>query len=166
MKQNISLIGMPGAGKSTIGIILAKNLKFGFIDTDILIQINTQKTLQSILDNYGYMKLREIEEREMLKLNIESHVIATGGSAVYSDLAMVHLKRISRIIYLECSFEEIIIRINNFCDRGIAKRESQTFEDLFHERQKLYKKYADNSINCNHESPEELAGKIGEIFIK
>ena len=93
MKTNLTLIGMPGAGKSTIGIILAKNLSLGFIDTDVLIQINQQKSLQQILDESDHLNLRAIEEDEILKLNVSRHVIATGGSAAYSDKAMVHLQR-------------------------------------------------------------------------
>ena len=94
MKSNYTLIGMPGAGKSTVGIILAKFLSFGFIDTDILIQINHQKSLQEIINETDYLNLRKIEEQEILKLNVENHVIATGGSAVYSETAMKHLKEI------------------------------------------------------------------------
>src|SRR3990170_4640570 len=101
MKTNISLIGMPGAGKSTIGIILAKILSYGFIDTDVLIQINQQKSLQQIIDESDYLNLRNIEEKEILKVNIEKHIIATGGSAVYSEKAMSHLINISRIVFLQ-----------------------------------------------------------------
>ena len=104
MKTNLTLIGMPGAGKSTIGIILAKNLSLGFIDTDVLIQINRQKSLQQILDESDHLNLRAIEEEEILKLNVSRHVIATGGSAAYSDKAMLHLQRISTIIFLGSLF--------------------------------------------------------------
>ena len=95
MKSNLTLIGMPGSGKSTIGIILAKNLGLGFIDTDVLIQINRQKSLQQILDENNHLYLRSVEEEEILKINVENHVIATGGSAVYSEKAMSHLLGIS-----------------------------------------------------------------------
>ena len=101
MKSNITLIGMPGAGKSTVGIILAKIMSFGFIDTDVLIQINRQKSLQEIIDESDYLNLRKIEEEEILKINIRNHVIATGGSAVYSEKAMSHLQSISNIVFLE-----------------------------------------------------------------
>ncbi len=149
IKSNLTLIGMPGAGKSTIGIILAKDLGYGFIDTDVLIQINQQKTLQQIINESDYLNLRKIEGEEILKINIENHVIATGGSAVYSEQAMSHLKDISTIIFLKVSCEEVNRRINNFSTRGIAKAEEQTFEDLFRERQILYEKYADIVIDCN-----------------
>ena len=162
MKSNLTLIGMPGAGKSTVGIILAKNLSFGFIDTDVLIQINQQKSLQQILDESDHLNLRNIEEREIMKLNIRKHVIATGGSAAYSTNAMSHLLNISKVIFLEVSFEEIERRIHNFKTRGIAKTEDQTFRDLYDERQSLYKKYADIIIDCNRSDQEEIAMRIAE----
>lgn len=164
MKSNLTLIGMPGAGKSTIGIILAKNLGIGFIDTDVLIQINQQKTLQQIIDETDYLNLRAIEEKEVLKLNIGNHVIATGGSVAYSDKAMGHLLNISKIIFLEVSYKEIKKRIHNFETRGIAKANDQTFKDLFKERQILYKRYADITIDCNKLDQEELAEQIAELI--
>ncbi|MEN8262825.1 MAG: shikimate kinase [Nitrospirota bacterium] len=160
MKSNITLIGMPGAGKSTVGIILAKIMSFGFIDTDVLIQINRQKSLQEIIDGSDYLNLREIEEEEILKINIGNHVIATGGSAVYSERAMSHLQSISNIVFLEVEFEEIRRRIHNFETRGIARAETQTFRDLFDERQVLYNKYAELTIDCNKPDQEEIAGII------
>ncbi len=155
---------MPGAGKSTIGIILAKNLGLGFIDTDVLIQINQQKTLQQIIDGSNYLNLRTIEEEEVLKINIKNHVIATGGSVVYSEKAMAHLLGISKIIFLEIDFEEINNRIHNFQTRGIAKANNQSFKDLFRERQILYKKYADITIDCNVLDQEELAAQIAQFI--
>jgi shikimate kinase len=105
MKPNVTLIGMPGSGKSTVGIILAKYLTFGFIDTDVLIQINQQKSLQEILDESDYLHLRGIEEQEILKINIQNHVISTGGSAVYSEREMSHLQDISKIAFLKWSLK-------------------------------------------------------------
>ena len=166
MKSNLTLIGMPGAGKSTIGIILAKNLTLGFIDTDVLIQINQQKTLQQIIDESGHLNLRAIEEKEILKINIENHVIATGESVAYSEKAMAHLLDISKVIFFEVNFEEIKKRIHNFETRGIAKAKSQTFKDLFEERQILYKKYAEITINCNQLDQEELAVHIAKLIQK
>lgn len=164
MKTNLTLIGMPGAGKSTTGIILAKDLGLGFFDTDILIQINQQKRLQDILDSKGYLDLRKIEEQEILKINIENNVISTGGSAVYSQQAMTHLQSISKIIFLKADFEVLEKRINNFATRGIAKAENQTFKELFKERQILYKKYADITINCNVLTQDLAAEKIIKIL--
>ena len=164
MKTNLTLIGMPGAGKSTTGIILAKNLGLGFFDTDILIQINQQKRLQDILDSKGYLDLRNIEEQEILKINIADNVISTGGSAVYSQHAMTHLQSISKIIFLKADFEVLENRINNFTTRGIAKAENQTFKELFKERQVLYKKYADITIDCNVLTQDLAAEKIIKIL--
>jgi len=158
MKSNLTLIGMPGAGKSTTGIILAKNLGLGFIDTDVLIQINQQKTLQNILDESGHLRLRAIEEDEILKINIEKHIIATGGSVAYSEKAMAHLQSISKIIFLEVKKK----RIQNFETRGIAKAKNQSFNDLFRERQILYKKYAEITIDCNEVGQEEVAAQISQ----
>ena len=160
MKSDITLIGMPGSGKSTVGIILAKYLSLGFIDTDVLIQINRQKSLQEIINDGGYLKMREIEEKEILKINISNHIIATGGSAVYSELAMSHLQDISTIVFLEVDVDEILKRIHNIETRGIAKSTSQTFLDLFNERQLLYKKYAEFIIDCNKPGQEEIAELI------
>ena len=160
MKTNLTLIGMPGAGKSTIGVILAKNLGLGFIDTDVLIQINRQKTLQQIIDDTDHLNLRIIEENEILKLNIENHIIATGGSAVYSEKAMSHLLEISRIIYLKVDLEVIKKRIYNFDSRGIAKKKHQSFDDLFEERRNLYEKYAEITIDCNESDQEKLSRQI------
>ena len=160
MKTNITLIGMPGAGKSTIGIILAKNLAYGFIDTDVLIQINQQKSLQDILDESDYLNLRKIEEQEILKINISKHIISTGGSAVYSDKAMAHLCQISQIVFLKVSYAVMQKRVHNFETRGIAKSEQQSYQDLFDERQSLYEKYAELTIDCNQHDQEELAKAI------
>ena len=164
MKSNLTLIGMPGSGKSTIGVILAKNLGLGFIDTDVLIQINRQKPLQQIIDENDHLYLREVEEEEILKINITNHVIATGGSVAYSEKAMSHLLRISKVIFLEVSFEEIKKRIHNFETRGIAKSKNQSFRELFEERQILYKKYAEITVNCNESDQEELALQIAQLI--
>ena len=162
MQTNLTLIGMPGAGKSTVGIILAKNMGLGFIDTDVLIQINRQKSLQQILDESDHLNLRAIEAEEILKLNVSGHVIATGGSAAYSDAAMTHLQSISTIVFLEVSFAEIERRIRNFATRGIAKAKNQTFRELFDERQILYKKYAELTVSCDGFDQEEIAQQVAE----
>lgn len=166
MKSNITLIGMPGAGKSTIGIILAKNLELGFIDTDVLIQIYHQKTLQAIIDESDHLQLRAIEEEVVLRLNVHNHVIATGGSVVYSERAMAHLQNISHIIFLDVDFDELKRRIHNFESRGIAKRKDQTFAELFEERRILYRRYAEITIDGNEGDQEELAQEIASAIRK
>ncbi len=164
MKSNLTLIGMPGAGKSTVGIILAKNLTFGFIDTDVLIQINHQKSLQQIINESDHLNLRNIEEKEILKLNIDKHIIATGGSVPYSKKSMEHIKSISEIVFLNVSYEELERRIKNFATRGISKSPDQTFRDLYEERQILYNKYADIIVDCNSIDQDEVAVEITNIY--
>jgi len=164
MKSNLTLIGMPGAGKSTIGIILAKVLACGFIDTDILIQINRQSSLQKIIDESDYLNLRRIEEEEILKINVVNHIIATGGSAVYSEKAMRHLSNSSAIIFLKVGFEEITRRIHNYGTRGIAGPKQQTFRELYDERQALYEKYAEITIECANLDQDEIALEIAKKY--
>ena len=160
MKSNVTLIGMPGAGKSTVGIILAKNLSFGFIDTDILIQINHQKSLQQIMDETDHLHLRAIEEKEVLKLNITRHVIATGGSVPYSEKSMALLQRISHIVFLQVGIDELKRRIHNYETRGIAKAPSQTFMELFEERRRLYEMYAEIIVPCDAMNQDQIAETI------
>lgn len=164
MKSNLTLIGMPGAGKSTIGIILAKVLACGFIDTDVLIQINRQSSLQQIIDESDYLNLRKIEELEILKLNVANHIIATGGSAVYSEKAMNHLSNCSTIIFLKVGYEEIARRIHNYETRGIAGPEQQTLKELYDERQVLYEKYAERVIECANLDQDEIAFQIAKKY--
>lgn len=158
-KSNLVLIGMPGSGKSTVGVILAKRTSHDFVDTDVVIQSVEHRSLQAIMDKEGYMKLREIEARVLQTLNLENHVISTGGSAVYSDAAMQHLRKNGTTIYLDVSVATLRSRITDYETRGIAKRPDQSFDDLFEERTRLYRKYADVVVKgdglsqdavCNH----------------
>jgi len=145
-EKNLVLIGMPGSGKSTIGIILAKNTSRDFVDTDVVIQTHEHRSLQDILNKEGYMKLREIEEKWVISLEVENSVIATGGSVVYSENSMAHLSQNGIIIFLDVSLETLKQRITDYDQRGIARRPDQSFEDLFEERSMLYRKYADITI--------------------
>jgi len=149
MQDNIILIGMPGSGKSTLGVQLAKSLGLNFIDTDLLIQSQQGQLLQTILDEQGYQALRDIEETALKGLQLSHDLVSTGGSAVYSDQAMKHLSQQGTIIYLEVRLEEIKKRINNEGNRGIARPAGQTLEDVYHERTPLYKQYADITIDNN-----------------
>lgn len=165
MKQissNLVLIGMPGSGKSTIGVLLAKKTSRAFVDTDILIQTAQQRTLQDIVDMEGQTRLREIEEAILLGLSIRNHVIATGGSAVYSDPAMRHLKSDGLLIFLDVDFATLESRICDFNSRGIAKRPDQNFADLFAERFPLYHKHADIRIKCGDMTQEQVCERIIE----
>ena len=146
MNNSISLIGMAGAGKSSIGLELAKQLNFQFIDSDALIEAKFNQTLQSILDDSGYLKLRDIEEETILSIELSNSVLATGGSAVYSAKAMQHLKQNSLVIYLEVPFDQILQRVPSFLDRGFAKQPNQSIEDAFQERQALYVESAHHAI--------------------
>jgi shikimate kinase len=158
--SNIVLIGMPGSGKSTVGIILAKLTSRNFVDTDVLLQTSQGRTLQDIVDTEGYMVLREIEERILLKLDCLNHVVATGGSAVYSHAAMTHLKSNGVVVFLRVELPVLESRIHNFATRGLAKRPDQSIEDLFEERFVLYAKYADVTIECKDFIQEEVCEKI------
>ena len=151
---------MPGSGKSTVGILLAKLVALGFVDTDILIQTKTDRPLQDIVDNDGYLALRRIEEEVILKVNCVDHVIATGGSAVYSDRAMQHLKAKGITVFLNVDMATLKSRVRDYETRGLAKRPDQTVEDLFAERFALYRKYADLAIDCIGLTHEEVCAKI------
>ncbi len=163
---NIVLIGMPGSGKSTVGIILAKLTSKSFVDTDVLIQINEGRSLQAIVDNDGHMVLRAIEERVLLTLECQNHVISTGGSAAYSESAMHHLKGDGIVVFLHADLDTLRGRIRNFDTRGLAKRPDQTFEDLFQERLSLYSRYADFTIETVGYSQEEVCSHIIEAVKK
>ena len=147
MKDSIILIGMPGSGKSTLGVQLAKQLGLGFIDSDLLIQGKQQQKLQDIVDSQGYQALRAIEEQTLLQLHLSRDLVATGGSAVYSESAMQHLRYQGLIIYLEVSFSEIEKRIDNESQRGIARPKGQTLAQVYQERRSLYERYADITLN-------------------
>ncbi len=162
MKNNIILIGMPGAGKSTVGVLLAKELAKDFVDTDVLIQVQQKTILQDILDKKGYMELRRIEEQVLLNATFTNHVIATGGSAVYSQSGIEHLKASGIAIFMEVSIDVLRRRIHNYETRGIAKRPEQSFDELFEERRQLYVKYADLIIDCNRGTPDVIVDKIKE----
>jgi shikimate kinase len=157
---SVVLIGMPGAGKSTTGILLAKNLGLGFIDTDISIQTHEGKTLQKIIEDSDYLTLRNIEERVILDTDCENCIVATGGSAVYSDPAMKYLKEQAIIVYLEVDLDTLRQRIHNFDSRGIAMAPGQSFEHLFSERSKLYRHYADIGIDSSNQTPEQTTAAI------
>ena len=139
----IVLIGMPGAGKSTVGVLLAKRLGLGFVDTDILIQERAGRPLQEILDSAGYGELRRLEEEVILALEARGAVIATGGSAVYSERAMGRLGEGGVLVYLKASLDVLTARIDDYGRRGVANPADQSFEEIFRERAPLYERWAD-----------------------
>ncbi len=160
--SNIVLIGMPGSGKSTVGIILAKLTGRNFVDTDVLIQTQQGLTLQEIVDRDGYVALRAIEGSVLLALDCRNNVIATGGSAVYCHTAMTHLKSGGIVVFLDVDMQTLEKRVHDYETRGLAKRPDQSVADLFAERSALYRQYADVTIDCVGLSHEEVCAKIVE----
>jgi shikimate kinase len=158
--SNIILIGMPGSGKSTVGVLLAKRLGKAFVDTDLLIQTGTGRTLQDIVDADGYLELRRIEEQVLLDLECRGMVIATGGSAVYSGRAMAHLRKDGTVVFLEAGLGTLRKRITDYETRGLAKRPDQSLDDLFEERCALYRKYADLMIDADVTGQDEVCEKV------
>jgi len=151
---------MPGSGKSTVGIILAKRVSRDFVDTDVLIQVSQGRPLQDIVDLEGHMALRKIEEGVLLSLDCRNHVIATGGSAAYSDTAMKHLKSDGVIVFLNTDLHTLESRVNDFGTRGLAKRSDQSFSDLFDERLPLYTKHADITVENTNIMQEDVCSEI------
>ena len=162
MKNSISLIGMAGAGKSSVGKELATTLGFRFIDSDALIEKQHGKSLQNILDDEGYVKLREIENIVLKNIQFNETILSTGGSAVYSNEAMEHIQQNSKVIFLEVPFGQILERVPSFLDRGFAKAPSQSIEDAFEERQELYKKYSHHRVS-NTKDLYSCVSKIIEL---
>jgi shikimate kinase len=153
--RNIVLIGMPSAGKSTLGVLLAKTLCMPFTDTDLVIQEKENKLLQNIINEFGNEHFLKVEEAAILDCNFSNHVMATGGSVVYSNASMEHLKKDGIVVYLKIDYEEIERRLNNITTRGVAIAEGQTLKDLYNERVPLYEKYADITLDCNCKGMED-----------
>jgi shikimate kinase len=162
--NNIILIGMPGAGKSTVGVILAKSLGMQFIDTDILIQERTGRMLQEILDGEGPDAFKRIEEETVLSLHPHHAVIATGGSVVCSEAAMTHLKSGGLVVYLKISYAEMETRLRNITTRGILLLPGQSLREMYDERVPLYEKYADITVACSGEDLESVVRRVIEAL--
>lgn len=162
MKNNIVLIGMPGCGKSTVGVFLAKIVGYSFIDSDLLIQSREGKKLCEIIDEKGIDAFNQIENEVNASIEAKNTVIATGGSVIYGKEAMEHLRKIGTVVYLYVTPEELTARIDNFATRGISIRKGQSFEQLYNERAPLYEKYCDIKIDCTKASLSKNAFQIAE----
>ncbi|MCM1182386.1 MAG: shikimate kinase [Roseburia sp.] len=162
--RNITLIGMPGAGKSTIGVVLAKNRGLSFIDSDLVIQEQEGKRLHELIEAQGIDGFLAIEERVNCSLNPKAAVIATGGSAVYSDAAMRHLRALSAVYYLRLSYEGIAERLGDLEQRGVVLREGQSLRDLYDERALLYEKYANRIVDCERKNIREIVTEIAKYM--
>ena len=154
---NVVLIGMPGCGKSTIGVLLAKALKMDFLDTDVAFQNRQDKRLQEIIEEVGVDAFLQMEEACVLSLDAEDTVIATGGSVVYGEKAMRHLHEYGIVVYIRLPYAEIERRLFNLASRGVTLREGQTLRDLYNERISLYEKEADIVFDPGKLNIEETA---------
>lgn len=166
MKENVTLIGMPGAGKSTIGIVLAKVLGYDFIDSDLLIQREEGKLLWEIMRDCGNEGFNRIEERVNSSIETRHSVIATGGSAVYSPKAMEHLQSISTVVYLKVSHSVLKLRLGDLEKRGVVLEPGQTLLDLYKQRVPLYEKYAHITVNVGHKSVANAVTAITDALLK
>lgn len=160
MRDNIVLIGMPGVGKSTIGVVLAKKLGYSFVDSDLLIQEQEGMLLHEIIEEKGLDGFNQIENEVNASLSTHKSIIATGGSAVYGKEAMEHLQKIGIVIYLSLSYEELVFRLGDLNERGVSIRQGQTLQDLFVERQPLYEQYADIMVDCHGKQIREIVQEI------
>ena len=163
--DNIILIGMPGAGKSTLGVVLAKIVNKNFVDADLLIQSQCDKTLQKIIDAMGPEGFIQIENQVLSDIEAHNTVIATGGSAVYSDEAMKHLAKIGTIVYLQISYESLVTRLNDLQERGVVLKGGigMSLRELYDERKPLYEKYADITVNVDDLSITAAARKVASV---
>lgn len=162
--KNIIFIGMPASGKSTVGVVVAKRLGYGFVDTDLLIQAQEKKLLKEIIaevGNEGFLKIENQVNRDVI---VDRSVISPGGSVVYCEEAMNHFKEIGTVVYLKVPFETINSRISNAKNRGVVLKEGQTLKDLYDERTALFEKYADYTISEEGLELEETIDKVLELF--
>ncbi len=162
--ENIVLIGMPGVGKSTAGVVLAKVLGYRFIDADLLIQQEENRLLHEIIEQEGTEAFLEIENRVNAGIQAEKAVIATGGSVVYGREAMEHLSGIGTVVYLKLPFEKLEKRLHNIKGRGVVLKEGQSLWDLYQERTPLYEKYADLTVEEAHLDVEQTIAVIVKLY--
>lgn len=164
MKSNITLIGMPASGKSTVGVLLAKRLGYSFVDVDIVIQEKTGKLLREIIAEKGTDGFLEVEDQVNRELDVHRSVIAPGGSVIYGQAAMEHLKEISTIVYLKISYQALKHRLGNLTDRGVALKDGMTLRDLYNERVPLYEQYADITVEEGKKGPGAIVDELRKLL--
>lgn len=160
------MVGMPSCGKSTVGVILAKVLNKGFVDTDLLIQKQEGKTLQNIINEKGNDYFHQVEEQVLLDFDGENFVVATGGSAIYFDSAMNRFKEQGTVVYLQVTLETVLERLHNITTRGVTLAKGQTLEDLYRQRIPLYEKHADHVVTCDGLTVEQVVERIVQVVEK
>ena len=165
-KSNIILIGMPASGKSTIGVLLAKRLGKGFVDTDLIIQQREDALLQDILNICGVSGFLDLEQSVICSLTCSNSVVAPGGSAVCRPDMAMHLKTLGRLVYLELSEQTIVSRMGDFATRGIAMEAGETLSDIYRQRKPLYEQYADVTVDCDGKSAGQISEEIASIFLQ
>lgn len=164
MKSNITLIGMPASGKSTVGVLLAKRLGYSFVDVDLVIQEKEGRLLKEIIETEGTEGFLAIEDKTNAQLDVKRSIIAPGGSVIYGEAAMRHLKEISTVVYLKISYHELQHRLGDLKDRGVALKEGMTLRDLYEERLPFYERYADITMNEDGKSAGEVVDELRGIM--
>lgn len=162
MKNNIILIGMPGSGKSTVGVVLAKKLGFQFVDSDLVIQEQSGKLLYQLIEELGEAGFLMLENKVNAGIQAEKAVVATGGSAVYGKEAMKHFKETGIVVYLNLPYEELRERLGDLHKRGVVIREGSSLRELYEERIPLYEKYADIVMDCSGRDLRSIVEKIAK----
>ena len=160
MGKNIVLIGMPGVGKSTSGVILAKVLNYDFLDSDLVIQQQTKKLLKEIIREEGIDGFNAVENQINAGIDVENTVIATGGSVIFGADAMAHFKETGIVVYLRISYDQLDKRLGDLDERGVVHKEGQTLRDIYDERTALYEKYADITVDLDG---KDVAGTVDAI---
>lgn len=164
--MNVTLIGMPAAGKSVIGVLLAKKLGYDFVDSDLLIQKREGRLLREIIRDEGLDRFKQIEEEVNAGLDVKQSVIAPGGSVIYGEKAMKHLQEISLVVYLKVPVEELAARLGDLELRGVVLEDGMTLEDLYRERTPYYEQYAMATVDETGRTPEEIVSQIAALVRK
>jgi shikimate kinase len=160
--KNIVLIGMPGVGKSTVGVLLAKQVGYSFLDTDIYIQTNEGKSLQALIRQHGTTGFCDIEARYMISISVKAHVLATGGSVIYRPKAMKHFKTTGVVIHLDIDLDRLKKRLDDLSARGVVIAPGLTLDALYAERQPLYANYADITVKTDVLAPDQVVRELIE----